>query len=246
MTDAGDIPFVCSYVDMQFPSVHSKVYIWLKNDVPQTSFVGSANYTQNAFFTRQKEALSMCDPIGAYAYFQELVPQTILCNHIEAEQYCKQDDIVKRDKYSMEAGDEPLAVCELPLVSTKTNEIQEAAGLNWGQCRALKNENNPRNRNDAYLTIPAEIRKMNFFPPKGHYFSVRTDDGYTLTCNVAQADGKAIHTPNDNSELGVYFRARLNVESGKKIETADLVRYGRRTVTFVKLDEEDYYMDFSR
>ena len=246
LTDDVNIPFNCSYVEMRYPPVHSKIYIWLRNNEPKLSFSGSANYTQNAFFAAQKEALSQCEPKSAYDYFEKLMPCTIKCNHIEAEEYCKQDDvIVKKGGYSVGAGAESLEVCELPLISTKTGEIQEAAGLNWGQSPALKNPKNPRNKDDAYLAVPKEIRRKNFFPPRGQYFSARTDDGYTITCVIAQADGKAIHTPNDNSEFGTYFRARLSVELGEKIETADLDRYGRRTVTFVKLDEEDYYMDFS-
>ncbi len=245
LTDDVNIPFNCSYVEMRYPPVHSKIYIWLRKNEPKLSFSGSANYTQNAFFSAQKEALSQCEPKSAYDYFEKLTKYTIKCNHIEAEEYCKQDVIVKKEGYSVGTGTESLEVCELPLISTKTGEIQEAAGLNWGQSSALKNPKNPRNKNDAYLAVPIEIRRKKFFPPREQYFSVRTDDGYAITCVIAQDYGKAIHTPNDNSELGIYFRARLGVELGKKIETADLDRYGRRSVTFVKLDEEDYYMDFS-
>jgi hypothetical protein len=230
---------------MNYPAVHSKVYIWKENNEPILSFSGSANYTQSAFFSPRKEILSQCEPKNAFDYFEKLLSHTIKCTHIEAEEYCKKDEIIKEEGYLLESDVGSLETCELPLVSVKSGEIQNASGLNWGQSAALKNPKNPRNKNDAYLTVPKSIRECKFFPERGRYFSVRTDDGYALTCVIAQDFGKAIQTPNDNSELGYYFRARLGVPEGEKIETSDLKAYGRLSVTFVKLDEEDYYMDFS-
>ena len=39
----------CSYL-CKMPAVHSKIYVWTQATEPLLSFVGSANYTQMAFF----------------------------------------------------------------------------------------------------------------------------------------------------------------------------------------------------
>ena len=62
---------------------------------------------------------------------------------------------------------------------------------------------------------------------------------------VEQQGDKAITCPDDNSMLGRYFRERLNVENGKPICACHLQNYGRQTVTFTKLNDELFYMDFS-
>ena len=57
-------------------------------------------------------------------------------------------------------------------------------------------------------------------------------------------EGYTIHSIK-NSLIGEYFRNRLGLADGVFIETDDLLRYGRTDVEFYKLDDENYYMDFS-
>ena len=54
-----------------------------------------------------------------------------------------------------------------------------------------------------------------------------------------------ITTPASNALLGEYFRNRLGLANGAYVTAADLRSYGRTDVTFIKIDEEHYYMDFS-
>ena len=72
------------------------------------------------------------------------------------------------------------------------------------------------------------------------------DDNQIIQCVRAQDGDKAVHTPNDNALLGRYFRMRLGVASGALITIKDLERYGRTTVDFYKIDDENFFMDFSR
>ncbi len=128
--------------------------------------------------------------------------------------------------------------CELPLYNEKKNSIHEKSGLNWGQRKG-------RDGNQAYIPIPQKIVKRKFFPEKAHHFTVTTDDGHYFVMTVAQDGDKALHTPQNNSLIGEYFRNRLGVLDKAKVELADLERYGRKYVKFTKLDEDDYFMDFS-
>jgi hypothetical protein len=77
------------------------------------------------------------------------------------------------------------------------------------------------------------------------HFTINTDDNKTLIATRAQQNGKAIHTPHNNSLIGEYFRMRLGLPKGAFVQKEDLIRYGRTDVDFYKVDDENYYMDFS-
>ena len=77
------------------------------------------------------------------------------------------------------------------------------------------------------------------------HFVAKTDDGHTLILRVEQENNKAITTPLSNAQLGEYFRGRLGLPNGAYISRKDLLSYGRTDVTFYKIDDEEFYMDFS-
>ena len=61
---------------------------------------------------------------------------------------------------------------------------------------------------------------------------------------VAQDGDKALHSVPDNATVGVWFRHRLGVHDDAFVATADLERFGRKSVTFTALDDGSYFMDF--
>lgn len=71
-----------------------------------------------------------------------------------------------------------------------------------------------------------------------------TDDGHQLILRVQQEGNKAITTPLSNAQIGEYFRNRLGLANGAYVWKKDLEAYGRTDVTFYKLDDEQFYMDF--
>lgn len=128
----------------------------------------------------------------------------------------------------------------LPFTSKVNGMLQvpKVSGLNWGQRPG-------REQNQAYLSIPAYIQRCNFFPVPGHPFVIECDDGEIFNCVRAQANGKAIHTPLNNSLFGVYFRKRLGVMSGYMVKIDHLIKYGRSSVDISKLTDGRYFLDFS-
>lgn len=118
--------------------------------------------------------------------------------------------------------------------------IPERAGLNWGQRPG-------RESNQAYLQLSPSVHKSNFFPLRSIHFTVFTDDNKTFICTRAHKNpmGAGIETPQNNSLIGEYFRNRLGLPNGAFVRKEDLIRYGRTEVTFYKIDDENYYMDFS-
>lgn len=117
-------------------------------------------------------------------------------------------------------------------------QVPKVSGLNWGQRPG-------REQNQAYSSIPAYIQKSNFFPAPGEPFDIKCDDGELFHCIRAQANGKAIHTPLNNSLLGIYFRRRLGVMSGYMVKVEHLIKYGRNSVDISKLSDGKYFLDFS-
>lgn len=248
--------FECSYI-VNSPQVHSKSYAWFQGEKPVSGFIGSANYTQNAFNNNQRELLTQYDPKLGLDYFKSLIPDTIYCTHHEIENYIE----IYRDTYYARRKKEQLEKQGLQLIASdkpdlqglpairvslldRYGDVQRTAGLNWG----FRQDNvSNRNKNEAYIQLRPEIYKSDFFPKRSIHFTVLTDDNKTLICTRAQKDkqGHAIETPHNNSLIGEYFRNRLGVPSGIFVTKDNLIKYGRTHVDFYKIDDETYFMDFS-
>ncbi len=237
---SDQVRFIAQYVYDGAP-VHSKLYLWERDEQPILAYMGSANYTQSAFFGRRREILELCDPSQALTYFDSIEPDSIFCNHGEVEEY-----LTLRPAHRVrpeEAG----AVMRLRGAGidnvtlsflTDTGETGRRSGINWGQRTG-------REPNQAYIPLPAPIARSGFFPLDKQHFSVLTDDGIQLILRVEQQNDKAITTPANNSLLGEYFRRRLGLPNGAFVARADFEHYGRTDVTFYKLDDEQFFMDFS-
>jgi hypothetical protein len=230
----------CQYVVEGVP-VHSKLYVWERNGTPFRAFIGSANYTQSAFSRQRRELLQECDPDEALDYFESVERDTMYCNHAEIE-----------DKIIFTQAHPVLSAEETPLVSVRgagvesvtltllarNGETGAKSGLNWGQ-------RDGREPNQAYIPLPVNVARSDFFPLNKRQFSVLTDDGNQLILRVEQQNDKAITTPLNNSLIGEYFRRRIGIANGAYVWRRDLESYGRTNVTFYKLDDEQYIMDFS-
>ena len=103
----------------------------------------------------------------------------------------------------------------------------------------------PRNIEIVPTSGKEKTVRSGFFPLDKQHFLVVTDEHHTLQLRVEQQNDKAITTPASNALLGEYFRNRLGLSNGAYVRKDDLLAYGRTDVTFYKIDEEQYYMDFS-
>jgi len=232
--------FICSYV-FQNPPVHANLYVWLKNETPVLAYTGSADFMQNSFISARREIVENCDPNEAYAFLSDIESKSIYCNHGEVE-----DNIVLRPTHQiLDADNNPLTTLSGEGITSVTlsfltnhGDVGQKSGLNWGQ-------RNHRNKNEAYIPLPSRIAKTDFFPLNKQHFIAVTDDGHNLLLRVEQQNDKAITTPLSNAQLGEYFRNRLGLENGEFVTKQDLLNYGRVDVTFFKIDDEEFYMDFS-
>lgn len=235
--------FSCSYIYKGTP-VHAKLYIWCAGAQPKYAFLGSANYTQSALrLCRRREVMISCSPEDAFNYYQSLIDDSIFCTHGDVgELICLYADEKQKNRIKPTEIENRIDYSGLPHVKVSflsdKGVLPERSGLNWGQREG-------RERNQAYISLSANVYKSEFFPPRGVHFTVLTDDAKTIVCSRAQDSAKAIHTPHNNSLIGEYFRNRLGLLSGALIRLDDLQRYGRTDIDFYKIDEETYYLDFS-
>lgn len=230
----------CKYV-VEGKPVHTKLYLWEKNGNPFCAYMGSANYTQPAFLGLRREAMEECNPSIARDYFEILESDTMYCNHAEVEDKV----IITRTHPILETEEAPAISLHGAGIQNVTlsllargGETGRRSGLNWGQ-------RDGREPNQAYIPLPASVARSGFFPLNRRQFSVLTDDGIQLILRVEQQNDKAITTPLNNSQIGEYFRRRIGVANGAFISRIDLENYGRTNVAFYKLDEEQFFMDFS-
>lgn len=254
--DAFSGHFTCRYLS-RGASVHAKVYVWCKDEIPVIAFSGSANYTQQALVkSGRREVLSECDPIDAYNYFRLIERDTVDCTNQNIEKILKISALGRnRYKGEIDSNDESSVVSvendknspfygmekvSLSLLSAKSGIVPERSGLNWGQ-----RPEEGRNPAQAYLPVNGALKTCGFFPERKAHFVVLTDDNEILYCARAQDSGKAIHTYNDNASIGRYIRKRIGIPENAKVTKEDLLRYGRTDVDFYKLDDENYFMDFS-
>lgn len=226
--------FTCCYLH-QLPKADKTVLIWLDGESPIQAFSCSYEFTQGSMLRNRSGFYSVSHAANAYRAFIKKLDRTIYCNHSEVEEYIL---ISPKDISRLTETACTLEKCDLPLITKRTGEPGKKSGLNWGQ-------RNKRNRNEAYIPIPRKIAKSGFFPLDKQHFLVITDDHHTLQLRVEQQGDKAITTPASNAQLGEYFRNRLCLANGAFVTTADLKRYGRTDVRFYKIDEEQYFMDFT-
>lgn len=250
----------CRYI-CTGPEVHSKVYIWgaqdeMVNELPYRAFCGSLNYTMNAFYKR-RESVAMCDPLSAYRYYQELLPDTIDCfdplagerlknvtNNTEAD--AEEPDNSEKD-YLLYDSITPIDVLHVSLLRADGTDTGYGSGINWG----IRRNGTKRNQNQAYIPYNARDKKDGFFPDRINpddencpMFKVITKDFGSFHMRMAQAGNKALHSVESNAILGEWIRKKIGVASGGYVTKQMLELYGKTYVTFRKYENEVYLLDF--
>lgn len=248
--------FICRY-KVDGKDIHSKVYIWMKDNEPVLAFCGSANYSMNAFFKR-RECMTDCNSFGANDYFNELKKDTILAtdetvsNKIHFSKRKNMDFEI--DKYNLEnlnwdmfRDKKPLDTCKISLLTADGKSTGFGSGVNWG----IRRNGIKRNLNQAYIPYNKKDKKEGFFPLKtdkniknNPIFKVIPNDFEPFFMRVAQQGNKGIHTAENNALLGEFFRKKLKIPSGTKITKKMLVSYGKTYVVFKKYENDIYVLDF--
>ena len=227
--------FSCSYL-YQPPATEENYYIWFRDEMPIQAISCSYDFTQTSLLRNNTGGFTARAVPYAYSLYEKIIGRTIYCNHSEVEDYIVIHS--SNSAYAVTNSEQTENSVLLPLITKRTGEPGTKSGLNWGQ-------RTKRNKNEAYIPLPHTIAKSGFFPLNKQHFLAVTDDHHTLQLRVEQQNDKAITTPASNALLGEYFRNRLGLANGAYVHLDDLISYGRTDVLFCKIDEEQYYMDFS-
>lgn len=233
--------------------VHSKCYVWRRRGDIIHALIGSANFSVNGLTTPFREVLAETTfdtfrPLNEY--ISHILNNSISCLEVGMERIIEETEQTED--------------CLMTLLG-RNGEVQNAAGLNWGQ-----NPNNHTTPNDAYIPIrTSHIRDFpNLFPPKQlnpleidgrgrmqrHNDSIEIiwDDGLTmegLLEGSQPVEGiiypKQISSFPIKAELGEYIRNRIGVPLGQPVRKHHLERYGRTNIEVSLIGEGVYKFDFS-
>lgn len=255
-TNSSMPEFYCRY-KYQGSDIHSKVYVWYKDEKPFIAFCGSANYSTNAFMKR-RECMTDCNSLEAEQYFLKLLPDTVLSTDsdiINKISFAKRKVVDSEfDEYNLEnlnwtmfEKKEPLDTCKISLLQADGSETGLGSGINWG----IRPNGQKRDRDEAYIPYNKADKKDGFFPLKinsedknNPLFKVVTKDFPPFFMRVAQQGNKGIHTATSNALLGKYLRQKLNILSGEIITKEMLENYGKTYVVFKKYENDIYVLDF--
>ncbi|MGJ1206397.1 restriction endonuclease PLD domain-containing protein [Sphingobacterium lactis] len=233
--------------------VHSKCYAWRRRGEIIHALIGSANFSTNGLTTPFREVLAETTfdtfrPLNSY--IQHVLNNAISCLEVGNERVT--ENVVNNEE------------CKITLLD-RDGQVQNAAGLNWGQ-----NPNNHTTLNDAYIAIRTNHIKdyPNLFPPKqvnpqildnrGRFqrhndaIEILWDDGITMEglFEGSQPINGVIYPKQISSfpvkaELGEYIRSRIGVPLGQPVRRHHLERYGRTDITISLIGEGVYQFDFS-
>jgi hypothetical protein len=233
--------------------VHSKCYVWRRRGEIIHALLGSANFSVNGLTTPFREVLAETtydtfQPLNEY--IQHVLNNSISCLEVGMERVVE--------------NREQLDYCDMSLLAND-GEVQNAAGLNWGQ-----NPNNHTTPNDAYIAIRTRhIRDFpSLFQPKQmnplqvdnrgrmrrHNDSVEIiwDDGLTMEGLLEGSQPvndiiypKQISSFPSKAQLGEYIRNRIGVPLGQPVRRHHLESYGRTDIRISLLGDGVYKFDFS-
>nr|WP_180951831.1 restriction endonuclease PLD domain-containing protein [Brevibacterium jeotgali] len=242
-------------LDIRYPSrsaqrpIHSKVYVW--RDLagqPISAFSGSANFTNPGLGiggNTQENVLHSVDPTTAGEYVDIRTATSIDCNDPEVDEYISFPETADSNWAAEYEKADPASFTEsheFYLYSRmRKQSYADGAGVNWGRRKSRASQD------EAYVAIPADIGRSDFFPPKNTPFTVMWDDGTSMVMRGAsgsEPSGKDLTTLPSNSEFGRYLRKRLRVSPGARIDIEALIRYGRTHITAKKNPNGEYFFDF--
>ncbi len=246
---------------------HSKIYCWIKNNIPIDILVGSANCSTSGLSSTNGEVLYEAkkqDFQATYKYLKDALNDSVLCTNFTPSQvtYTSSTPSVTNISLDRVLSDNPPKV-EICVGTGKNRKMALKSGWNWGHG---KGNNAPdvaeqRIRLDLIKAIP------NLFPNNGININhglgqayknkkpnaeIIFDDGFIMDAiftQSAKSQGqvfyKAFESYPRNNVYGRYVRKRLGLSPNALITDADIQRRGKDTITLELLSPGVYYCDFS-
>jgi len=235
---------------------HGKFYVFQKK-LKTVGYVGSSNLTVHGLFRRpecnvrvsedtSKELLSLARRLVTESDgLQSLVVvQSATTSSVGSEMGSS-----RTQEHSALSEYRPLPRLDIPL-RTREGSVPQKSGLNWWQGGGRE-----RNPDEAYIPLRRDMleRAKEFFPNEARFgttFECITDDGVHMKMMLEGRQGngyaKQITSAGHKAAFGNWIlRRKLRLPECTPVTRETLDRYGRDYVTFHKVSENLYYMDFS-
>lgn len=237
--------------------VHSKCYIWLKNNEINTALVGSANFSLSGLENDYKESLAEITTdsyVSLNDYYSYILSNTCKCDEAKPKFKHNKDSAIQ-------IAQDPLSV---NISFLKNDKVPEKSLLNWGLSKANVSSG------DAYIPLHKDviISHPGLIPPKQGFSAQKIkgakrnrendvvefiwDDGTVMQgllegshdINGLTYPKQMCSSPRKNI-MGLYLRKRLSVDLDYRITKTDLEKYGRTDIKVTLLGEGIYGLDFS-
>ena len=249
--------FGCYYFNETGNSVHSKLYIWSKND-SYCGFAGSANYSNQAFFNNSRHELMFQlnenEIRQALNYYDKIKDLSVLCTDPEIDRTINSEDVSFEGSLSEDVKLFDGTAIELKpyngrrrirlsLLTKNGKAHNPGNGLNWG----VGTEKRPRKDKNASFLPTRDSKRWEFFPPwEKKYFIIQDyhDKDDMFFGMIGGTDGKNLSSGEDNQIFGAWFRKKLGLKYGEIITKSHLLNYGKTYVDFHKVDDETFLIEF--
>lgn len=221
--------------------VHSKIYIWKKEDRVLSALIGSANFSSNGLRTDFRESLADAtrdtfEPLKEYSkYILEHATETPSLKASQAIVNYNEDHTINN---IIEVVPERLYTVDIPLYSENTSRgkfVPERSGLNW--CFS----NGHVAIGDAYIRIPKNIIQMEtalIKPFDTSYISTSLrrrnsdsieliwDDGFVMEASL---EGMQTYKNKNYPKQLASYKAQTPYLNGERISTKSILgRYLRK------------------
>lgn len=253
---------------------HSKIYLWKIDNNPIEALVGSANFSTKGLENDDQEVLCLVSNPKELQTISDYIQDAKSGSIIADPAYKNFTSSVHSTAVTTEFKKFSILSTTPPEVSltswflwseeNKCFYTHRAGGFNWGFDKYGKPAAK-RRLSAMYIPIPKRMvtELPDFFPNKGINLNYNKGQGHRNRHPVADAifddkttmkisfeghGGKYIKQLTSYphaDEMGEYFRQRLGVKLGGRVEYSDLEKYGRKDVRISLIDDGIYAIDFS-
>lgn len=249
------------------PATHIKLLYFKYKNLNDKIFVGSANFSENGFEKNREIMIQSLDIIPE-SYFDWQKKHSIICDSEQIDHFVnffhenqtfvhttleKPEQILEpfQNNQQSYSGIQLSKInrnnldfinhsylwrqyekIETPLVLPRENDVHfDITGVNaWVE------------GNKPYIKEGSLYRFRGFFPNE-ITFNVYTDDGYCFEAILKGRFGRELHFLD--VDISDYFKLRLGKLKKEIISIDDLSSYGRAKLTFYKVKENKFILDFS-
>lgn len=240
-------------------AVHSKCYVWMRDNHIVHALIGSANFSASGLRNDFRESLADVDQESYNAlerYVGIIRRNLIACNDV---------NVIANNRGIIRADNIVNCRDSVNLSLLTRGGVPASSGINWGFANANVREG------DAYIRIPKDVvlSRPDMFPVRtinpnpfnsqsrwlNNAVELIWDDGVVMEGLLEGSNWldrnhdvppapKQISSYGNKRIMGDYLRRRMGINEVRLVTMDDFERYGRTDINIRLLSEGVYYLDF--